>query len=822
MDSLVTGTRHAIRRLMRAPFFTAITIVTLAIGIGANTAIFSVVYGVLLKPLPFAQPDRLVGVWHRAPGLDMPLLNQSPATYLTYREEGRVWDDIGMWQNGAASITGVGEPERVQVLNVTDGTLPLLGVHPALGRGLTGEDDQPGSPLRVLFTHGYWQRRFGGDPAVVGRTIVVDGNHAEVIGVLPASFRFLRTSPDIVMPMRLDRSEVFVGNFSYRAVARLKPGVTIEQANADVARLLPTVPDRFPMPPGFTREMYQQIGLAPNVRPLEEDVIGDTRNVLWVLFGTVGIVLLIACANVANLFLVRSEGRQQELALRAALGASRGRLARSLLGESIGLALAGGLVGLLFAYGAIRLLVRLAPAGLPRREEIALDPIVLLFALAVSIVAGVLFGLIPVLRFGTPSMAALKEGGRASSDGPSRNRTRNALVVAEIALALVLLIVSGLMLRTFVALRQVEPGFVRPEEVQTFRISIPEMLVKDPVQVVRTHEQIAAALARVPGVTSVGLGSSITMDGFDSNDPIFARDVTPEDGSLPPIRRYKWLGPGYVETLGNRVTAGRTIDWNDIYQQAPVVMVSDGLARELWGSPAAALGKQVRNAPGSPWREVVGVVADERDDGLNQPAPKIVYWPMMIKEFWDEAIHVRRTMAYAVRSQRMGSPSFMKELQTAVWSVNPNLPLASVATLDQVRADSMAKTSFALVMLGIAGAVALLLGVVGIYGVIAYIVAQRTREIGIRMALGAQMSDVSRLFLRHGVTLAAIGIAIGLVAALLLTRLMASLLFGVSAVDPVTYIATALALGGTAVLATYVPARRAAKTDPLVALRVDG
>ncbi len=808
------------RRLLRAPMFTLIAIFTLALGIGANTAIFSVVRGVLLKPLPFDGADRLVGLWHTAPGLGIPLLNMAPSYYFIYREEGRVFEDVGLWNGGAVSVTGTGEPERVQVLYVTDGTLSLLHVNPILGRHFTADDDSPKTPERVILSHAYWERKFGSDQAVVGKSVEVDGKPREIIGVLPAGFRFLDRNPQLILPFRFNRPELHAANFSYRGVARLKPGITLEQANADVARLIPVIPDRFPMPPGFTRKMLDDVKIGPNVRPLAADVIGDVGRVLWVLLGTVGLVLLIACANVANLFLVRAEARQQELAIHAALGAGSRRIAWELLSESLTLALAGGVVGLGLAYAGIRTLVANAPDGLPRTGDIGIDPLVLLFTLAISLLAGLLFGLLPVMKFVTPHLAsALKEGGRLSSAGRERHRARNGLVIAEIALAVVLLVASGLMIRTFQAMRDVNPGFVNPAEVLTLRVSIPASIVKDDEQAIRTHEQIVRKLEAMPGVRSVGVTSSITMDGNDSNDPIFVEDFPPAADKLPPLRRFKWTAQNYFQTMGNPIVAGREMTWADVYSRASVVMVSENFAREFWKEPAAAIGKRIRQTPNNPWRTIIGVVGNERDDGIAKPASTIVYWPLLIDNYFDNKVFAQRNLLFAVRTDRAESPTLLKEIQQAVWSVNANLPVANVRTLEQIRAESMAQTSFALVMLGIAAAVALVLGIVGIYGVIAYVAQQRTKEIGIRMALGAASHDVSALFVRHGIVLAAIGIACGMVAAALLTRTMSTLLFGVSAFDPVTYGAVALALGGTAVVASYLPARRAARIDPAEALR---
>ncbi|MFN2446537.1 MAG: ABC transporter permease [Vicinamibacterales bacterium] len=812
--------RHAIRRLLGSPVFSLTAVITLGVAIGANALIFSVVNGVLLKPLPFATPDSLVGVWHVAPGLMPGPMNQAPSTYFLYREEARVFEDIGLWDNSSVTVTGRGEPEEVEALMVTDGTLPIVGVAPALGRTFSRQDDAPGGPDTVLLSHRYWQRAFRGDPAVLGQTVVVNGQGRQIIGVLPEGFRFLRYSPALVLPLRFNRSEVRVGGFGFQGVARLKPGTTIEQANADMARLIPSIPDRFPLPPGFSRQMFDDVRLGPLVRPLSEDVVGNVGQILWVLLGTVGIVLLVACANVANLFLVRAEARQQELAIRTALGAGRGRIVGELLSEAVALGLAGGALGLVLAGAGIRLLVALEPARLPRLDEIALDPIVLVFTLLLSASAGLLFGLLPAVKYARPGLAAaLKEGGRGSSEGRERHRARNSLVVAQIALALVLLVASGLMIRTFVAMRQVSPGFTKPDEVLTLRISVPTALIADAVQAVRTHEQIVRGFESLPGVTSVGIASSITMDGRDNNDPIFVEDVPAAEGQMPPLRRFKWISQNFFQTVGNPLVAGREITWADIYQRAPVAIVSDNLARELWGTPAAALGRRIRNTPDSQWREIVGVAGVEYDNGVARAAPTIVYWPLLQDDFYAPGVMTQRSLSYAIRTPRLNSPDFLKEVQQAVWSVNPNLPLAQVQTLQEIYDSSMAQTSFALVILGIAAGVTLLLGIVGIYGVIAYIVAQRRREVGIRLALGARGADVQRLFVSRGLMLTGIGLGLGLVASAAVMQFLSSLLFGVSAFDPSTYLAVVATLGSVAVFATWLPARQATRLDPAIALR---
>ena len=813
--------RHALRRLVKSPAFSLTALITIGAAIGANALIFSVVNGVILKPLPFADPDRLVGVWHTAPGLiaNGDPLNQSPATYFTYREN-KVFDDIGMWDNGAVTLTGRGEPERVDVLFVTDGTLPVIGVRPALGRAFTADDDAPGSAETVIVSHSYWQRALGGSAEAVGQSVIVDGRPRQVIGVMPEGFRFLRHNPELLLPFRFNRAEVMIGNFSYQAVARLKPGSSIDEANANVARLLPNIPDNFRLPPGFSRQMWDDVKIGPLVRPLAADVVGDIGNVLWILLGTVGIVLLVACANVANLFLVRAEARQQELAVRTALGASRSQVIASLMSEAMAISVLGGALGLALAYGGIRLLVALNPARLPRLEDVAIDPIVLLFTLAVSLISGLLFGLIPIVKYANPNLGnALKEGGRGSSDGRERHRARNMLVVAQVAMAMVLLVGSGLMIRTFVAMRDISPGFTDAEQVLTFRVSIPTAIAAEPPQVVQMHEQILRRIEALPGITSASLSSSVTMDGNDSNDPIFREDKPTLEGQMPPLRRYKWVPAKYFATMGNPLKAGRDFTWAEAHNAAPVAIITEKLAREFYGSPEAAIGQRIRNQPKSVWREIVGVVGDEYDDGVTRGAITIVYWPMMQKDFWQEGFNTQRSMAYVIRTPRLNESGFLREVQQAVWSVNPNLPLARVQTMAEIYDDSMAETSFALVILGIAASVTLLLGIVGIYGVIAYIVLQRRREVGIRMALGAHSGEVQRMFVTRGLVLTGIGLVVGLAAAAALMRLMSSLLFGVDAFDPVTYGAVVAALGAVALLATWLPARHATKIDPMLALR---
>ncbi len=815
--------KQVLRRLRRAPMFTAVTLITLAAGVGANTAVFSVLEGVLLKPLTYPRPGELIGVWHKAPGLNIEQLNSAPSNYFIYREQNRTLQDIGLYTGDAANVTGSGEPEHVQALDVTDGTLPLLGIAPMLGRWFSREDDSPNSQDTVILTYGYWRHKFGGDPSIVGRTITLEGKPHTVIGVMPARFNFMDEEvPPLILPLKFDRSKIKLGNFSYRSIARLKPGVTIEQANADIARMLPIVNQSFPAPLGFSVKLFEQAKIGPNVRPLKQDVVGDVGSTLWVLMGSIGLVLLIACANVANLLLVRAEGRQQELAIRAALGAGWGRIASELLLESLMLGLMGSVIGLGLAYGALRVLVAMAPSGLPRLGEIGLDANVLLFTLGVAILASLLFGAVPIFKYAKAHLGTgLREGGRSLSQSREQHRARSVLVIVQVALALVLLVCSGLMIRTFRALTRVQPGFTAPAELQTFRLFIPEAEAKDNMQVVRMQQEIAQKVSGISGVASVGLSTTIPMDNNGSFDPVFAEDHRYAEGQLPPIQRFKFVSPEFRQTLGTPLVAGRDLTWSDVYDKVPVVLVSAKMARDTWHSPSAALGKRIRVGTNDEWKQVIGVIGDVYDDGVNKDPSSTIYWPIMTAHLYGEDAYIQRDMSFTVRSPRAGAESFMSEVRQAVWSVDPNLPLADVHTLQYYYGKSMARTSFTLVMLAVAGGMALLLGIVGLYGVIAYSVLQRRREIGIRMALGAQRSELTGMFIRHGLALAGIGVICGVLAALAVMRLMASLLFHISPLDPMTYGAVSLGLVATAMLASYVPSRRAATVDPVEALRAE-
>jgi predicted permease len=823
MKTFLVHLKQVFRRLANAPLFTAITLITLAAGVGGNTVVFSVLEGVLLKPLPYPNPNELIGVWHSAPGINIADLNMAPSNYFIYREQNQSFQDVGIYNRDAVSITGVAEPERLDALDVTDGTIPLLGIPPMLGRTFTRQDDSPGAPDTAVITYGFWKKKFGGSSSVIGQSITLDGKPYEIIGVLPQRFHFLDwNDPAVILPLRWDRNKTNLGNFSYEGIARLKPGVTMEQASADIARMLPIVSRTFPAPPGFSAKIFDDARIGPNLRPLKIDVIGDVGGTLWVLMGSIGLVLLIACANVANLLLVRVEGRRQELAVRSALGASPYRIAGELLLESITLGFLGSALGLGLAYAALRILVLIAPEGIPRINEIGIDGPVLLFTFVISLLASVLFGCIPIFKYaGVRLSTGIREGGRANSGSREQHRARSVLVVVQVSLALVLLICSGLMIRTFRALTHVNPGFAQPAQVQTFRIGIPDTQVKDNESVVRTFDAMRSKIAAIPGVSAVTVSTSFPMDGNSSNDLVFAQDKAYSEGQIPPIRRFAFVIPGFFETEGTPLVAGRDFTWTDIYKTLPVAIISENFAREYWDSPANAIGKRIRVATTDDWREIIGVAANVYGDGVSKTPPSMVYWPIMRDRFEGQAHDVATYTGFGIRSPRAGSEAFLKEVREAVWSVNPNLPLSNVHTLGAFYARSMARTSFTLIMLAVAGGMALLLGVVGIYGVIACSVSQRVREIGIRMALGAQQQSVTGMFIRHGLILTGIGAAFGLVAAAIVMRLMSSLLFHVNPVDPITYAAVTLGLIFTAFIASYLPSRRAATVDPVEALRAE-
>jgi predicted permease len=829
IESLVADLKFALRRLRKSPGFATTVILTLAIGIGANTAVFSVLNSVLLKPLPYPEPNQLVSLWLDAPGAAGLTnftngLRVSSSMYFTFAEHNRTFQSLGAWIAGSANVTGLAKPEEVRTTLVSDGVLQTLGVPPAVGRWLLKTDQEPHGAMAVMLNYGYWQRRFGGDPSVVGRNITIDSQPRQIVGVMPRGFRIVDRDFDVLIPLAFDRNHQILAGFAYQGIARLKPGVSIQQADADIAHMIPMWMDSFSNGPDTDPHFYETWKITPALRSLKQQVIGNIGNVLWVVMATIGLVMLIACTNVANLLLVRADGRQQELAIRSALGAGRARVARELLLESVSLGLIGGLFGIVVAYAGLRLLTAIGPADLPRLNEISLDAPSFGFTLALSVLSGFLFGAVPAWKYSRAQGGAILVGGaRTASASRTRLRSRNVLVVTQVAMALVLLISALLMIRTFQALRNVEPGFADARHLQTLRTSIPEALVPDPNMVTHIENEIVGKLATIPGVTSVGFASALPMEGIQPDWSEISIEGKVYEASGAPLRLFNYVSPGYFRTAGTRLVAGREFTWTETYNLRPVAIVSENFARESWGMPSAAIGKRIRILPSMPWQDVVGVVEDVRHNGVDEKAPATVYWTPTLRNPYSPTpmVDAHRSIAFAIRSDRAGTEGFLNQVQQAVSSVNANLPLASVQTMQDIYGQSLARTSFTLVMLAIAGAMALALGIIGIYGVISYAVSQRTREIGIRLALGAQKGKLKWMFVRAALMLTGIGVAIGVVAAAGLTQFMKSLLFGISPLDPLTYIAIPFILVSAAVLASYLPARRAAAVDPVEALRAE-
>ncbi|HTS60502.1 MAG TPA: ABC transporter permease [Candidatus Acidoferrales bacterium] len=823
LDAVSRDALYALRALRHNPAFTVVALLTLAVGIGANTAVFSVVNSVLLNPLRYPQPEQLVALRQEAPGAaglasfskGLPL---SASMYFTYTEQNRSFQAMGVWAVNTANVTGLSEPEQVRVVLVSGGVLEALGVPPAAGRWLSSSDQVPRGPERVMLSYPYWQRHFGGEPSVIGRNLTVDSRPREIVGVMPRGFRIADAEFDLLAPFQLDRSRSILAGFGLQGIARLKSGVTVAQANADLARLVPVWMNSWTNGPGTSGEAYATWRITPALRPLQQEVVGGVTDILWTVMATIGLVMLVACANVTNLLLVRAEVRQHELALRSALGASRGRIVGSLLAESLVLGLMSGVLAIGLAAAGLRLLQVIGPANLPRLAEISIDFRTLGFVLLLSLVSGLLLGLIPAWKYAGPRIsAALRSIGRTASLSRERHRVRNLLAIAQVAMALVLLVSAGLMVRTFQALRTVDPGFAHAEHLQTMRINIPASLVADRERVIRIQNEIVDKLSAIPGVTAAAFASEMPMEGYSSGwNEIFAQDRTYPEGEIQPLRLFKHVSPGFFHAAGTRLMAGREPTWAEVYNRRRVVLLSENLARELWGTPVAALGKHIRQYFKDSWWEVIGVAQDVRETGVDRKAPETVYWPL--EDVFNDVV---RTATFVIRSDRAGTEGFLSQVRQAVWSVNPNLPVASLRTMQAVYDESLARTSFTLVMLAIAGSMALLLGVIGIYGVISYSVSQRRREIGIRLALGAEGRMLRGMFVRHALLLAGIGVTLGVVASVALMRLMKSLLFGVSPLDPLTYAVVPVVLVAATVLASYLPASRAAAVDPVETLRAE-
>jgi predicted permease len=803
--------RQTLRRLRRSPGLTVTTLLVLTIGTGATSTIFAVVHSVLVQPLPYPQPERLITLTHRQGNLgQIRPLPASTAIYFTYRDNNRSFDSVALWTRRPATITGAGSPEEIRALATTFEFLPMLGANPASGRLFTSSDDQPGSPRTVILSHSYWQRRFGG-ANVLGRILTVDGEPHEVIGVLPQSFRFLRADADIVLPLQPNPAISFVGPLGENGIARLRPNVTIEAASADIKRMIPILLTSFPAVPGMN---LSSMRLQPNLRFLKDDIVGDLRNVLSVLMGTILMLLLIACANVANLQLVRTESRSHELVVQAAIGASRLRLTLELLLENTLLALTGGALGLMVAGLTLPVFLRMAASQLPGALEVRIGLPVILFSAVVSLASGFFFGLISTVKRARPENLSTL-GGRSVSVSRGSQRIRSGLVVGQVAFALVLLIASGLMIRTFQSLRNVDTGFDPLADIQTVSISIPQGSTPDFKAVVRKFNDIQDRLGAIAGVDSAAFASRVPLEPGPSGG-FFIENKTPA-GEAPLQQEFRYVSPDFFRTIGARLVAGRDFNWTDHHEARLVAMVSEGMARRAWGSATAAIGKRIRMTLVEPWIEIVGVVGDIHQETLVNPAPESVYLTLG----HGLAQYMSHSVTFVIRSNRVGTPGFLEDLQKAVWSVDSSIPLGNLQTMADAYGRAMERTTLTLLLLGVTAGMALLLGLVGIYGVISYVVSLRTREIGIRLALGAQVGTVRRMLIGRVFVLVLVGIGLGLAGATVLATLMRSLVFGVTPNDPLTYVLVCTILGFTAICAGYLPARRIERIDPASALRME-
>jgi putative ABC transport system permease protein len=802
---LLQDIRYGARVLRKSPGFAAAVVLMLALGIGANTAIFSVVYAVLLRPLPFTQPDRLIFLAEKDRKGEM--MGIAYPNYEELRQQAQSFTEIAAFLGQSFNLTGLEKPVRLQGRKVSWNFLRALGVEPQLGRDFLEQDDRPGALPTVLISDGLWQERFGGRSDVLGEVIRIDGQQYTIIGVLPPGFEFLRRG-DIFVPLGLSLTEASGllnrGNhFALFGLARLKEGISVEQAHKEMETLAAQLEQHYP---------ETNSGVSATAQELKDILVEEVRPALIILLGAVGFVLLIACVNVANLMLVRATRRQKEIAIRTALGASRGRIVRQLLTESLLISLLGGGLGLLVGHWAIGGLLSLAPASIPRLDQVGLDATVLVFTLSVSLLTGLLFGLLPAVQsLRADLQATLKEGGRSMA-AAMRERTRKVLLVAEVALALVLLIGAGLMLRTVFQLTQVDPGF-NTENLLSMRF----ILSGDAYNAERRRVFSSECLAQIettPGVESAALTLSLPIDGSNWQSVFITGDKpVPERIDLPSAA-FTPVSSNYFEVMGIRSLAGRMFNEADTAASPPVVVINETLARRLWPGEDP-IGKRLKQGfpeDKTSWREVVGVVGDVKQNGIDKEPPLQCYMPLP-QEPMRSLVAVARTT---------GDPLAMaSKIEERIHSIDRDLPVFSVRSMDQLLDESISQQQLAMALLAGFALLALLLAAMGIYGVMSYAVTTRTHEIGVRMAMGARPTDVLRLVVGQGMTLALIGVAIGLSAALAMTRVMASLLFGVSSTDPLTFVVISLLLIAVAALACYLPARRAARVDPTVALRYE-
>src|SRR5437588_1641172 len=797
--------RYGLRMLLKNPGFTTVAIIALALGIGANSAIFSVVNTVLLRPLPYKNPERLVMVWEDNSKQGFPRDTPSPANFMDWRDQNHVFESAAALVEISFNLTGVGDPERIDGRRVSGSLFSLLGVEPQLGRAFRPEEDQRGGNHVVIISHGLWQRRFGSDPGIIGKPINLNGESFTVVGVMPRTFQFPTRTDQLWVPIAFDAKEAGErGNHYLEVIARMKPGVSLQQAQAEMATIATRLQQQYP-------ETNTSIGIV--VTPLHEHVVGDIKPALLVLLGAVAFVLLIACANVANLLLARAAVRQKEIALRLALGAGHARLIRQFLTESVLLAAFGGGIGLLLSVVGLSVLRRFIPPNISQAQAITIDARVLIFTVLVSLVTGLIFCLAPATQAANFNLNdTLKESGRDSAAGSRGNRIRGLLVISEVAVSFILLIGAGLLINSFLHLRNVDPGF-RAERALTMKIVLPEVRYADKEQRAVFYRELIRRVDSLPGVISAAVATNLPLTESGNSVGISIEGRADPAPDRVPIVITRIISPRYFETMGIPLLKGRAFTEEDKAESPAVVVLSETTARKFWPGEDA-LGKHIKIGPtNSPnrWLTVVGVVKDVRQFELVvEPKPQM-YLPFTQANFFEPRALVVKT--------NLEPLSLAATVRKTVWEIDKDQPVSDIASMENIVSESVARQRFRMMLLGIFAGLALLLAAVGIYGVMSYSVAQRTREIGIRMALGAQRADVLKLTIGQGLRLVVTGVAFGLAAAVIMTRLMSSLLFGVSATDPMTFVSISFVLVSVAVFASYIPALRATRIEPMEALR---
>jgi len=807
MDNLLKDLIYGMRVLAKRPAFVIVAVITLALGIGASAAIFSVVNAVVLNPLPYPEADRIMTMWQSNPRAGIDKQDPSPANALDWRDQNQAFEQVAMIEPWSFEYVEKGEPEKFRASLVTEGFFDILGSSPLYGRTFLPEDYEAGKEKAIVISYGLWKRWFGGDQAVVGQRINFEDETGVIVGVMPPEFQFPDKTREMWAPLiperrhKTDRASTFM-----KVIARLKPGVTVEQARSDMDAIGTQLAAQYP-------QFNDGIGIK--VIPLPEQMVGEVRPALLLLLGAVGFVLLIACANVANLLFARGFEREHELAIRTALGAGRFRLIRQLLTESLTLSLLGGALGLLLSYWLVDVILALVPSNLPRIEDVSIDGRVLAFTFFVSIITALIFGLLPALQFSRPDLqSSLKEGGRGATSGSAKNRIRNVMVVSEVALALVLLVGAGLLMRSFVNLLNVDPGFVK-ENVLALQVFVYSEKYRTPQQKAQFFNETIERVSNVPGVKSAGTVSMVPFLGEDSIeiDTTFVVEGRPalEPGSEPTVY-VNVAGGDYFSTLGIPLLKGRAFARSDDDKSPQVAVINEALARRYFADEDP-IGKKINVRFGRPvTREIIGVVGDVRHAGLDDaPRPEVfLYHPQ----------YPFGSMTYLVRTSA-DPATVMAAVKSQIWQVNPNQTFYNISTMEQLIEGTVADRRFNLFLIGAFAALALALAAIGIYGVMSFATSQRTHEIGVRMALGAQPRDVLGLIVRQGMKMTLAGVGLGLIASLGVTRVLSSYLFEVSATDPLTFSGIAILLAGVSLIACYLPARRATKVDPIVALRYE-